>query len=228
MSTEPPPLKDFSHGYQLVISHHYLCYKGYSIEEISVKDDTRLETKEKEPREQRDGLTHHITFLSPPDCKLLAIQRNLLMNKKNKTQTLRALLHDVRALETDWCAPVDLGPGRIETDKGSTYFRVLHWPMGQDMRQSLGLSPIHFHITTGFYPKDIHAYKGPGALDALQGHSECSVETVDRLARLLPYYKKDTVFIAALFQQAAAQGVLYPLAVTGGYVLQSGVLEGSV
>jgi len=53
----------------------------------------------------------------------------------------------------------DLGIGRASLDDHAAYFRVLHWPQANELRQVIGLTPVDFHITIGFCQQDVHGVR---------------------------------------------------------------------
>lgn len=62
----------------------------------------------------------------------------------------------------DWAVE---GLGKAENEKSKTYFMVISWDTGNQIRRGLGLPPKDFHVTVGFDPTDIHdANKGLGSL----------------------------------------------------------------
>ncbi|KAI9033985.1 hypothetical protein CLU79DRAFT_726516 [Phycomyces nitens] len=203
-------------------SYTYICLKGLGIDAIGSKDVDRLQFNQIQNRQNRDGPEFHVTIISPPDCKELAIKRDLSMAKKAKSDTLKQLLREASAHCLNvWQDPIDLGPGRIVTKGNQTFFRVIHWPIGQVLRRKMGLkNPAFFHITTGFDPSDIYEYKGPGALDVLQGHTECTREMVYFLSKIAVYYKDDLVFMRALSYQAIRLGLFSDAFLTGWYVIR--------
>ncbi|OAD74182.1 hypothetical protein PHYBLDRAFT_144636 [Phycomyces blakesleeanus NRRL 1555(-)] len=208
--------------FQLKASYTYLCLKGRKIDFIGSQDSTRLPFPYIQNRQQRDGNEFHITVISPPDCKELASKRQLPMTNKTKSDSLRQLLAEAKSQCTDfWENPIDLGPGRIVNNHSQTYFRVIHWPTGQLLRQRMGLTnPAFFHITTGFHPTDIFDYKGPGALDVLQGYAECTPQIFHALSHLSVFYKDDLVFMRSLWYQAMRLGLVLDTLCTGWYVIR--------
>lgn len=148
-------------------------------------------------RVKRDGLQqHHITFINPFELKDAA--STLQITKKAASRIIEHVRAQHGAPHT-WEAPIDLGPGRIlAAGSAITVFKVIHWPAGQAIRQSLGLGPAFLHVTLGFDPNDIHHYKGPGTLDTLNDRSPCSNQDIERLTSVYTHYRDDTVFLRRL------------------------------
>ncbi|KAG0164443.1 hypothetical protein DFQ28_009117 [Apophysomyces sp. BC1034] len=181
---------------------HYLSIEGPYIDRIGSEGTLNISTECAANRLERDGKQHHVTLVSPPEMSKILKQAGGRKARKQYMQQLVQDIHERFGNSEDWQRPIDLGQGRCVVESSVTYFRVLHWPFGQYVRLFFGLQPSHFHITLGFDPKDIHQYKGPGALDVLSGHASCTRLDLDRLSALAWLYKEDYAFISALFKQA--------------------------
>jgi hypothetical protein len=95
-------------------------------------------------RDNRNGHSHHSTVISVMDFNKLSLSMGARFHKKIDT---------IFALEiTDL---IFKGVGTAERAGSVTYFVVLESPTLDEIRSSLGLSPLDFHITLGFEPKDV-------------------------------------------------------------------------
>ncbi|KAF7721995.1 Exosome component 5 [Apophysomyces ossiformis] len=183
--------------------NHYLLVEGSYVDRIGSEGASNISAECAANRSKRDGEHYHVTLISPPELK--EIIKGQKLSRKERKSYARKLAHDIYEHFGDsqeWERPIDLGQGRCILDNSVTYFRVLHWPFGQRVRQWFGLKPFDFHITLGFDPKDVHLYKGPATLDILNGYTTCTRSDLDRLSAVAGQYIEDFDFIYALFQQA--------------------------
>jgi len=88
---------------------------------------------------KRDHGKFHITLVNPFELKKL--NDNALHHLLNNTQPISFKIK---------------GLGKVENKDGAAYFIVAQSFHAQDLREKLGLNAKDFHITLGFYPKDIH------------------------------------------------------------------------
>jgi hypothetical protein len=184
---------------------NYIGLYGAYIDNIASNDLSRspqVSQKHIQNRIKRDGDHSHITIVSPPELKALTERRAETLSKKDFHKGAISKITDYYGNVDTWGKPIDLGVGSCRNGDNISYFKVIHWPMGQNIRHvGFGLKEIyHFHITVGFYPTDVHLYKGPGSLCDLQSLS-CSKERLRLLVSLVPFYYKDAVFIRALYKQ---------------------------
>ncbi|KAI8985220.1 hypothetical protein BDB01DRAFT_789345 [Pilobolus umbonatus] len=184
----------------LLKASHYLSIGGELIEKYASVVEDRVNEMHKELRYRRDGTYHHITLVNSMEIK--EIKHKYRVSKKKKRA--RPFLKDLNKslIKTfgpidKWETPVDLGLGSISCNEGESFYRIIHWPLGQRIRKALGLEMTHFHITVGFSPKDIHRYKGPASLVELQ-EGTCSKEKLNYLISLVPYYNRDKHFTHSL------------------------------
>ncbi|KAI8376443.1 uncharacterized protein BYT42DRAFT_615179 [Radiomyces spectabilis] len=174
-----------------------------------------------ENRLKRDGDHHHVTLINPVELGQVMEDLGYEKKKKERMKNARLLLKDIEThfpTNDGWELPTDLGMGRIvdKQNGACTMYRVLCWPLGQEIRHHYGLKPCHFHITVGFNPTDIHQYKGPATLDILCGRATPKRHQLKQLSSVTSYYSHDYRFLGALFRQCLWKGC-FDLAFINGW-----------
>lgn len=190
----------------------YIALEGPLIDEYGNRDRGRVPRRHLRNRLARDKKDrYHVTVINPQEITQAIAAIGLEDSAGNKKKKVKLLGKHINA-EFVYGAvdgippPVDLGLAHVQTEAGhEAYYRVLHWPFGQQIRRSLGLPPTSFHITVGFDPTDVHGvYKGPGTLLSLK-HKTCTDEELEHLARIAQdHYAEDRVFLKALLGQCVA------------------------
>lgn len=183
----------------------YVSVEGPFIETCAQEACQDVSSDMRHNRVKRDGLDHHhLTFINPFELK--RVGERLQAKKKVAGRIIEHVTSNFGSADT-WDPPMDLGVGRIiSKDDAVTIFKIIHWPAGQEIRRSLGLNPAFLHVTIGFAPTDVHDYKGPGSLDALNGRAPCSGAAIDLLTYLVPYYSRDVIFLKKLALQCWKKG----------------------
>ena len=193
----------------------YLSVHGPIIDSLGEKPHNRVSDLYRQCRIARDGPGHHITFINHLEIASLPPPADVkdASSKQKKKIMLRSLRYYAERITSQfgeaalWRQPVDLGLGSAEEDNATSYFRVLHWPLGQHVRSKLNLPPTNFHITVGFEPRDVHLYKGPGSLLCLNNEREdCTMDTLELLTNYATYYFHDKQFIHKLYLTCLRKG----------------------
>ncbi|KAI8883213.1 hypothetical protein K501DRAFT_285449, partial [Backusella circina FSU 941] len=184
---------------------NYIGLHGTFVDAIASRDlegSKLVSAQHIQNRVVRDGNESHITIISPPELKYLTEKRAETLSKKDFHREIITKVTDHYGNVDTWVKPIDLGIGSCREGDNVSYFKVIHWPLGQNIRiVGFGLKEIYnFHITVGFHPIDVHLYKGPGSLCDLQ-HLSCSKERLKSLIELVPFYYHDTIFMRALYKQ---------------------------
>jgi hypothetical protein len=181
----------------IVSRGRYVSVEGPFIEKCAQESCQDVSSEMRYNRVKRDGQNHHhLTFINPFEIKTAG--ERLQAKKKVASRIIEHIKSHYGTVDT-WDPPIDLGIGRITgKDDAVTIFKVIHWPAGQDIRQSFGLNRAFLHVTMGFVPTDIHEYKGPGSLDTLNGKAPCSDRVINLLTDLVPHYNRDVIFLRKL------------------------------
>ncbi|KAI8085955.1 uncharacterized protein B0P05DRAFT_534358 [Gilbertella persicaria] len=210
----------------------YLSLKGTYIDELGSQPENLVTKKHVENRLRRDGEKdgYHITVVNHLEIATLSLdqeqEKDASSNNKKKTQ--RKTLYrkhqqvlDQCGLTTCWEKPVDLGLGICRDGSAVSYFRVIHWPFGQELRRKLGLGFTNFHITVGFHPNDVHLYKGPASLVCLQENRPLSRRMAKKLISYVPFYFHDKLFLKRLYYACWSHAYYAELATLSGLCVTS-------
>ncbi|KAI8971602.1 hypothetical protein BDF20DRAFT_915391 [Mycotypha africana] len=193
----------------------FLSLRGPYVNSLGTIEHPLVTKDLSDNRRKRDGPTagYHITVVNHleiksflPDTELnergeevqLSLSKKKKLFRKHQMQLLKQVYEKFGNAD-HWEKPRDLGLGICKKDNAVSYYRVIFWPFGQEIRRFLGLPPCNFHITVGFTPQDIHLYKGPGSLLCLQGISPCSNRELCTLIDFLPFYTEDFEFLKNLY-----------------------------
>jgi hypothetical protein len=118
----------------IVIEDDFL--KPY-LKKLKKKSGTYDLTKAAANRKLRDGTSHHLTIVSPPE---LTKKRAALLKAFQDRDILFALT----------------GLGSVNKNGATAYYVTVHSPHGALLRREANLPPRDFHVTLGFDPQDIH------------------------------------------------------------------------
>ncbi|KAG2487282.1 hypothetical protein HYH03_014123 [Edaphochlamys debaryana] len=114
-------------------------------------------------RVKRDGPSHHITLITPPEMHEL--------RKKHGMSPERAFEGVVAQIGAAGGAWLPLGVGRADSRRSGDEARylVVAWPAGREARAAVGLAAREqpFHVTLGFDLQDVHGV--PKGLSTLVG-----------------------------------------------------------
>ncbi|KAI9499076.1 hypothetical protein BDB00DRAFT_333205 [Zychaea mexicana] len=228
----------------LTYGYAYISVKGAYINEIG-RRNYGVPHHYVQNRWTRDGSDHsHLTLIPPQELKVALANAGITLPKKRQSRAIKALIQWITERvgdpatwnPNDW--PVDLGlafsnkqekvvqehegrgGGASSVSKriisSKAYYRVMHWPFGERIRQLLQLKPAFFHVTVGFDPTDVHGvYKGPGTLLSLDTSSsllyyhhtatqygideeQVLVNELANLVKVACHYIKDILFLDAL------------------------------
>lgn len=191
----------------------YLSLHGSLIDQLGQQSDAFVSNDWIENRKKRDGDAHHITVFNHLEIGTFISKEKATSSKNQQKKQFRKMqltiykaLKDRFGAASGWELPEDLGMGVCAHQDDMAYFRVVHWPFGQVMRNYLGLKRSNFHITVGFSPHDVHLYKGPASLLCLKAGQLCSRETVKKLTGLAHFYAEDNDFLKALHKTCWRHG----------------------
>ncbi|GAA5802681.1 hypothetical protein EDC94DRAFT_611392 [Helicostylum pulchrum] len=190
----------------------YLSLHGSYIDRLAEQANELVTSEYIENREKRDKGGHHVTVINHLEMASLMPTPPNSTNKAAKKHLQTSLRHVNKFIikkfgePTTWKKPIDLGLGTSREDEAISYFRVLFWPFGQDMRNYLGLGRSNFHITVGFKPRDVHLYKGPATLICLKEGQTCTTTQMDLLVKYAYFYHRDCKFIQKLYQTCWRHG----------------------
>ncbi|EIE84074.1 hypothetical protein RO3G_08779 [Rhizopus delemar RA 99-880] len=187
-------------------SDAYLSLSGLRIDQFALTEDPFVLPQMRSLRQERDGDHYHITVINHLEVRQLTpalVPSDEIPKKRKHPIALKALSEKITCQfghAQGWEPPVDLGLGRCTSkDHAATsYFRVIYWPFGQMIRKTFELDFTNFHITCGFFPKDVHEYKGPGSLVCLAEGQLCSLEQAELLVSVASHYKHDFIFLNKL------------------------------
>ncbi|KAI8331601.1 hypothetical protein EDC96DRAFT_527005 [Choanephora cucurbitarum] len=199
----------------------YLSLKGSYIDQLGSQPESLVKEVHIRHRLNRDGANdgHHITVINHLEIASF-IQHDQTdptnsasQQKKASKRQHRETLFGIHKQAIDlfgpaagWEKPVDLGLGQCRDGAAVSYFRVVHWPLGQELRRQLGLGFTNFHITVGFVPNDVHLYKGPASLICLQPDQQLSRKRAKLLISVASFYHHDTEFFKLLGRQCWKHG----------------------
>ncbi|KAI7908334.1 uncharacterized protein BX663DRAFT_493846 [Cokeromyces recurvatus] len=194
----------------------FLSLRGPYINQLGLQSDLHVQPEYIENRLIRDGEEngHHITVINHLEITSLIPlydknkeENDITISKGQHKKLFKKTQKDIHdtivnqfGSALDWQRPIDLGIGHCADEEANTYYRVIHWPFGQMIREKIGLPKTNFHITVGFSPRDVHIYKGPATLICLRKGEHCSQKQLQKLIDVVEYYFEDKVFIKALYQ----------------------------
>ncbi|KAI8384195.1 hypothetical protein BD560DRAFT_385281 [Blakeslea trispora] len=191
----------------------YLSLKGTFIDQLGSQPEKLVKDVHIKHRLERDGRNngHHITVVNHLEIASLveldmanathSDDQQAKLLKKLRREKLFEIREDAIGLlgpVARWEKPVDLGLGQCRDGDAITYFRVVHWPFGQELRRQLGLNFTNFHITVGFAPNDVHLYKGPASLVCLQPDQHLPRKQAKLLISVASFYYHDQTFMKLL------------------------------
>jgi len=142
----------------------FSCDKGYL--SLVVKPPAAAVVCSKDQvlcKSARDGENeYHITLVNRMEVEKLTNKLCSIYKEVTCTAmlTARDVLRWLKA-SAESSLPIlyaPLGVGACTDGTGSvSVFEVVSWPQAQWWRANLGLTPIHPHVTLGFFPKDVHS-----------------------------------------------------------------------
>lgn len=92
---------------------------------------------------KRDGHSFHVTIVSPAEYDSLSV-------------TLRKRIRDLRRRNVQ----LDLvGIGQVGDEQNKSYFVVVNSATLDEIRSIIGLPSRDYHVTLGFYIKDVHGVR---------------------------------------------------------------------
>lgn len=183
----------------------YMSLGGIWIDHLGSKEESVISSEMKCLREKRDGKHYHVTVMN--HLEIRKITSTLIEENSPKKQKHGLALKKVEDIVNRhfgsadaWEQPVDLGLGRCtsENKKAVSFYRVVAWPFGQEIRKLLKLGFTNFHITCGYTPNDVHEYKGPATLLCLEDGMPCSLQDATLLTSMITYYAHDRLFLEKL------------------------------
>ncbi|KAL4213326.1 glycoprotease family-domain-containing protein [Rhizopus microsporus] len=196
----------------------YISLSGYTIDFYGAKEDPFVLPQMRSMRQERDGKHYHITVINHIEVRRLTpgLIEEGVSNRNKHLAALKCIYEKVIdhfGGPEQWEAPIDLGLGRriSEDNAAVSYYRVIYWPLGQSMRKYFGLDFTNFHVTSGFFPYDVHEYKGPGTLMCLQEDQPCSKEQADLLVSVASHYRHDKEFLSKLYQTCQRNQYIHQL-----------------
>lgn len=212
--------KKESEDFVLRAIDRYISVEGDYIDSLGKQSESLVPSEAIENRKRRDGDEYHITIVNPIEISRIIKEKQKnddhdkeLSNKQRKRLQYKELqkiynsILDLFGDPSDWQKPVDLGLGSCKNDQAVSFYKIVYWPLGQTIREFLGLQPIHFHITIGFTPKDVYLYKGPGSLLCLQEDQLCDVATMNVLITYVQLYSEDKDFLLSLYKTCVRHGL---------------------
>ncbi|ORE10055.1 hypothetical protein BCV72DRAFT_302191 [Rhizopus microsporus var. microsporus] len=196
----------------------YISLSGHTIDFYGAKEDSFVLPQMRSMRQERDGKHYHITVINHIEVRRLTpgLIEEGVSNRNKHLTALKCIYEkviDQFGGPEQWETPIDLGLGRriSEDNAAVSYYRVIYWPFGQSMRKYFGLDFTNFHVTSGFFPYDVHEYKGPGTLMCLQEDQPCSKEQADLLVSVASHYRHDKEFLSKLYQTCQRNRYIHQL-----------------
>lgn len=191
----------------------YLSLHGSYIDQLGDESHELVTPDMMQLRLDRDKGGHHVTVVNHLDMVCLmppvptCTKKELKKHNRSALQQIHLSLTDEFGDASTWEKPIDLGVGSCQEGQAITYFKVIHWPLGQKMRGFLGLAPSHFHVTMGFTPRDVHLYKGPATLVCLQAGQPCTTQQLHAIVKYASYYYLEVGFIKKLMKACFQLGL---------------------
>jgi DNA-binding Lrp family transcriptional regulator len=137
---------------QVVFKSGYICLMGHWVERVALQMSSSVPERALNQRRKRDGYPYHIT----------------IANAQQTAQAMRSarslrIMNEIAAASS---LPVNLGLGMVQNaqNESRSWYCVISWPAGQQIRRCFSLLPQDLHLTLGFDHKDIHIHKGPSTL----------------------------------------------------------------